>query len=184
MLARRAASVSRMPCRSARRDCVRWSALACSALSSAKCASSAALTAAELSAAREPLAWSASRSFSSSSCTTGCGSSARAAFARQSHRCGRRSCRSAGRRLRGRPGGRSHREVGERPRRRLVQRPHGRRARRACLQLGLERAQQRLDRIEINRRRGRVESRAKLVENRVEPPRADLAGRRGGRACR
>src|ERR1700684_2271406 len=45
---------------------------------------------------------------------------------------------------------------------------------RACLKLGLKRAQQGLDRIEINRRPDRVEPRAKLAEHRVQLPRANL----------
>ena len=74
MPARRSVRVSRTLCRSARRDCVRRSALACSTFSSARCVSSAAWTAAEVSSAEEPSAFSASRNFSSSSRTTGPGS--------------------------------------------------------------------------------------------------------------
>ena len=79
MLARRVANVSRMLCRSVRRDCVRRSALACSALSSAKCMSSAAWTAAEVSSEDGASALSAWRNLSSSSRKTGCDSSVRAA---------------------------------------------------------------------------------------------------------
>jgi len=43
----------------------------------------------------------------------------------------------------------------------------------ARIELGLERAQQGLDRIEINPSRDRVKPRSELVENRVQPPRAD-----------
>ena len=139
-----------MPCRSPRRDWVRWSAPACSALSSAKCAPSAALIAAE---------------------RLGCRRAIRPVGLAQpfeqlphdrlldrrpvrplppARRCGRRSCRSAGRRLPGRLGGRSHREVGGRPRRRPVQRPGVRWAHRPRLQFRLERTQQGFDRIEVN----------------------------------
>ncbi len=45
----------------------------------------------------------------------------------------------------------------------------------ARLKLGLKRAQQRLDRTEINRRRDCIQSRAELVEDRLQPARADLS---------
>src|ERR1700684_2444092 len=45
---------------------------------------------------------------------------------------------------------------------------------RACLKLGLKRAQQGLDRIEINRRPNRVQPRATVAEHWVQLPRVDL----------
>ena len=45
---------------------------------------------------------------------------------------------------------------------------------RACLQLGLKRAQQGLDRIEINRWRDRLKPRAKLAEQRVQLPHPNI----------